>query len=102
MKHAPTDGVSVSIMGKEFIVACSEQERAALVATAGFLDKKMREVQASGRVIGTERTAIMAALNIAHELLELRGALDRGGGMPAEINQKLRLLQNKIDAVLHQ
>ena len=102
MKHAPSDGVSVSILGKEFVVACTEPERAALIAAAGFLDKKMREVQASGRVIGTERTAVMAALNLAHELLELRGALDRSGGMPAEVNQKLRLLQNKIDAALRQ
>lgn len=95
MKDAP-EGLTVSILGKEFMVACPENEREALRAAAAYLDKKMREIHASGKVIGAERSAIMAALNIAHELLELRGQ----GGMPADITQKLRFLQGKIDAVL--
>jgi len=90
------DGVTVNILGKEFMVACSEDERAALMASATYLDKKMREIQTSGKVMGTERTAIMAALNIAHDLLELRGR----GGMPADTAQKIKFLQNKIDAAL--
>jgi cell division protein ZapA len=98
VKTSPNDGVTVTILGKEFIVACPENERAALTAAASHLDKKMREIQSSGKVIGTERTAVMAALNIAHELIELRGE----GGMPADVNQKLRFLQSKIDAVLRQ
>lgn len=98
MKTSPNDGVAVTILGKEFSVACPENERAALTAAAAYLDKKMREIHSSGKVIGTERTAVMAALNIAHELMELRGQ----GGMPADVNQKLRFLQNKIDAVLRQ
>ena len=92
------EGVTVSILGKEFAVACPENERTALIAAAAYLDKKMREIHASGKVIGTERTAIMAALNITHELLDLRGH----GGMPTDVNQKLRFLQSKIDAVLRQ
>lgn len=91
------DGVTVTILGKEFIVACPENERAALVAAAGYLDKKMREIQASGKVMGTERTAIMAALNIAHELIELR----ERGGMAVDTVQKIKFLQSKIDAALH-
>ena len=90
------DGVGVSILGKEFVVACPDDERAALNAAAGYLDKKMREIQGTGKVIGTERTAIMAALNIAHELLDLRGR----GGVPNDVAQKLKFLQTKIDAVL--
>ena len=90
------DGVTVTILGKEFMVSCPEDERAALVAAAGYLDKKMREIQTSGKVIGTERTAIMASLNIAHELLELRGR----GGMPLDTAQKIKFLQTKIDAAL--
>ena len=90
------DGVTVTILGKEFIVACPENERAALVAAAGYLDKKMREIQTSGKVMGTERTAIMAALNIAHELLELR----ERGGMAVDTVQKIKFLQSKIDAAL--
>ena len=92
------DGVTVTILGKEFMVACPEGERAALVAAAGYLDKTMRDMQSSGKVIGTERTAVMAALNIAHELIELRGR----GGLPLDMSQKIKFLQTKIDAVLRQ
>lgn len=95
MKTVP-EGVTVSIMGKEFMVACPEAERDALAAAASFLDRKMREIQESGKVIGTERCAIMAALNIAHDLLDLR---KRGTATP-DVSQKLRFLQSKIDAVL--
>lgn len=91
------DGVTVTILGKEFMVACPEDERAALVAAASYLDKKMREIQASGKVMGSERTAVMAALNIAHELIELRSR----GGMPIDTAQKIKFLQTKIDAALH-
>jgi cell division protein ZapA len=97
MKDAP-EGVSVSILGKEFMVACPDNERAALLAAAHHLDGKMREIQASGKVIGTERCAIMAALNIANELLELRAQ----GGVPADVNQRLKFLQTKIDDALAQ
>jgi cell division protein ZapA len=90
------DGVTVNIMGKEFMVACPEGEREALVAAATFLDRKMREIQESGKVIGTERCAIMAALNITNDLLDLR----RRGTTTPDVDQKLRFLQTKIDAVL--
>ena len=90
------EGVTVSIMGKEFMVACPEGEREALTAAATFLDRKMREIQESGKVIGTERCAIMAALNIANDLLDLR----RRGTTTPDVDQKLRFLQTKIDAVL--
>ena len=90
------EGVTVAILGKDFMVACPENKRAALIEAAAYLDKKMREIHGSGKVIGTERTAIMAALNIAHELIELRG-----GGVPDEVGRKLRFLQNKIDAALN-
>jgi cell division protein ZapA len=90
------DGVTVTIMGKEFMVACPEGERDALAAAASFLDRKMREIQDSGKVIGTERCAIMAALNIANDLLDLR----KQGNITADVNQKLRFLQTKIDAAL--
>lgn len=96
MKTVP-EGVNVSIMGKEFIVACPEGEREALTAAASFLDRKMREIQESGKVIGTERCAIMAALNITHDLLDLR----KRGTVTPDVSQKLRFLQSKIEAVLH-
>lgn len=89
-------GVTVNIFGKEFMIACPESEREALLAAANYLDKKMREIHGTGKVIGTERCAIMAGLNIANELLDLRGR----GGMSPDAQQKLRFLQSKIDAAL--
>lgn len=85
-------------MGKEFMVACPEGEREALAAAANFLDRKMREIQESGRVIGTERCAIMAALNITNDLLSLR----KHATATPDVDQKLRFLQHKIDAALRQ
>ncbi len=90
-------GTNVSILGKEFMVACSESEREGLTAAARYLDEKMREIQDSGKVLGGERCAIMAALNIASELLELRAS---GAPLTPEVNDKLKHLQDKIDAVL--
>lgn len=89
-------GVSVSILGKDFMVACPPEQREALRAAAAYLDQAMREIHASGKVIGTERAAIMAALNIANELLELRAR----NGMSADARDRLRQLASRIDAAL--
>ncbi|AOY89846.1 cell division protein ZapA [Marinobacter salinus] len=69
MSQQPTT-VEVKILDKEYLVACPEEEREALLRSARHLDSKMREIRASGKVFGTERIAVMAALNITHELLE--------------------------------
>jgi len=61
--------LDVTIMGREFRVSCPEPERAGLLQAVAYLDKKMREIRDSGKVIGVERIAIMAALNIAHDYL---------------------------------
>jgi len=63
------EGVSIHILDKEYLVACPEDERQDLLASADYLDKKMREIRDSGKVVGQDRLAVMAALNIAHELL---------------------------------
>jgi len=94
---AARGGMNVSILGKEFMVACPDEEREALGAAARYLDEKMREIQDGGKVIGAERCAIMAALNIASELLELR---ENGAPLAPETDLKLKYLQEKIDAVL--
>lgn len=88
-------GVKVTIMGKEFMVACPEDEKSGLISAAKYLDHKMKEIHSSGKALGSERCAIMAALNIAHELLQLQGS-----GMPADMGEKLRALQSKIDNAL--
>jgi cell division protein ZapA len=62
-------GLDITILGREFRVACSAEEETDLLKAASYLDKKMREIRDGAKVIGIERIAIMAALNIAHELL---------------------------------
>ena len=68
-KQQPTT-VEVKILDKEYLVACPDEARDALLQSARHLDSKMREIRASGKVFGTERIAVMAALNITHDLLE--------------------------------
>ena len=90
-------GLDVAIMGREFRVACPEDEQDALLASVDYLDRKMREIRDNGKVIGVERIAIMAALNITHELLNTRivGSFDIGefksriGSMQAQIEQAM-------------
>lgn len=69
---AENKGLDVTIMGREFRVACPEDQQQELLASVDYLDKKMREIRDTGKVIGIERIAIMAALNIAHEFLTTR------------------------------
>jgi cell division protein ZapA len=64
-----TKSIDINIMGREFRVACPEEERAALMDAVRYLDTKMREIRDAGKVIGIERIAIMVALNIVHEHL---------------------------------
>lgn len=92
---ADPKGLDVNIMGREFRVACPEEEQKELLSSVEYLDKKMREIRDTGKVIGIERIAIMAALNIAHELLTTRvpGGFDIGefkrriAGMEATLDQ---------------
>lgn len=87
-----TDGVKVSIMGREFSVACKDDQRHALSEAAVHLDNKMREIHKSGKIIGMEKCAIMAALNITHELLTLKiqdGESEKMGEMVFSILEKI-------------
>ncbi len=86
-------GVDVNIMGRDFTVSCTDEERPGLINAVNFLDKKMRDIRDSGKVIGVERIAIMTALNLSHELLNSKsGNVDVG-----DINRRLTLMQDQID-----
>lgn len=79
MADAPKT-LEVSILGRNYKVACEDGEREALLQAVAYVDGKMGEIKNSGKVAGTERIAVMAALNIAHELLstKLGGGFDLG------------------------
>ena len=98
MKSHP-GGVNISILGKELMVACPDGERESLSAAARYLDQRMREIQDSGKVIGAERCAVMAALNLSNELLQLRQQFN---GVPAGFDARLQALHGRIEAVLQE
>lgn len=90
--------VSIAILDKEFKIACKDGEQDVLRTSAQYLDKKMREVRHNGRIIGADRIAIMAALNITHELLEQRRAYK---SLEKELNGRIQILQDKIEKILN-
>ncbi len=89
--------LEVKILDRELRVACPEEERAELLDAVAYLDRKMREIRDGGKVISVERIAIMAALNIAHELLTTR--LGSGFDM-AEFKRRMVAMEATIDATL--
>lgn len=98
MANEPTP-VIVTILGKEYRIACPPEERAGLEASARHLDKKMREIRDRGRTAGGDNIAIMAALNITHELLQ-RDKEEHPEKYDNSVSGRVRQLQNKIEAAL--
>ena len=89
--------LQVSIMGREFRVACPDDEQGGLLEAVDYLNKKMLEIRDAGKVIGIERIAIMAALNIAHEMLTTK----IGGGFDmAEIKRRMNRMETVIDQAM--
>ena len=86
--------VDVAIMGREFRVTCPDEEREELLQAVTYLDKKMCEIRDNGKVVGYERIAIMAGLNIAHELLatKVKGGFDMG-----EFKRRIDHMQMLLD-----
>ncbi len=94
---AETTPVNVTILDKEYLVTCDDSERESLHAAVEYLNAKMRELRQSGKVIGTERIAVMTALNIAHDYLEYK---DRSEDYTVKVDSSIRRLQSKIDDAL--
>lgn len=90
-----SDGITIHILDKEYLIACSEEERHDLQRSADFLDKKMREIRDAGKIVGSDRIAVMAALNISHELLSSENKQD------SSIETRIRSIQEKIDDALY-
>ncbi len=71
--HGDPKGLLINVMGREFRVAAGEGEEKQILASVEHLNRKMREIKETGKVVGNERIAIMAALNIAHEFISAKG-----------------------------
>jgi len=91
-------GLDVNIMGREFRVSCTEEERRDLLKAVDYLNGKMREIRDTGKVIGVERIAIMAALNVTHEFLSTRM---NGGFDVGEFKRRMLSMQAIIDQAMN-
>lgn len=86
--------VSIKILDKTFLIGCPDGAEAELFASADYLNQKMAEIKDTGRVLGMEKVAIMAALNISHELLKSREA------QRSDVESRIQKLGEKIDRSL--
>lgn len=94
MSQPESQPVTITLLDKEFNFNCPADAEAELLASADFLNEKMLEIRKTGKVLGLERIAVMAALNLAHELLQSKQA------NTSNIEERLRHLGNKIDQAL--
>jgi cell division protein ZapA len=89
--------VEVTLLGRSYRVACEEGERESLLQAVAYLDGKMNEIRKAGKVVGAERIAVMAALNVAHELLSVR----LGSGFDlGQAKRRINAIESKIDAAI--
>lgn len=89
--------VSVRILDKEYMVSCPPGEQDSLLQSAKQVDSKMREIRKSGKIIGSERIAVITALNIANELLGAKGQVEF---IDDEIVNRIDSLQQKLNGTL--
>ena len=89
--------VEVNLLGRTYRVACEDDERDSLMQAVAYLDGKMNEIRQAGKVMGAERIAVMAALNVAHELLSLR--LGNGFDL-GQAKRRISALESKLDEAI--
>jgi len=89
--------VSVRILEKEYQIACPVAERSDLLDSAAFLNGRMREIRDSGKVVGLDRIAVIAALNMANELLRLKKS---DINLESEVGGRLRILRERVESAL--
>ena len=89
--------VSVRILDKEYQVACPADERTDLLDSAEILNAKMREIRDTGRIVGLDRIAVMAALNMANDLIHAKA---RDQELEGSISDRLKMISDRVDNVL--
>jgi len=89
--------IKVNLLGKEYLVSCPVETQQELQASAEYLDGKMREIRASGRVIGLERVLVIAALNITHEIIDARSSYRT---LKDRAEYKIQSLVDKLESML--
>ncbi len=89
--------LDIKILDRELRVACPEEERGELLDAVAYLDRKMREIRDAGKIASVERIAIMAALNITHELLSIK--VGKGVDL-ADFKRRMAAMETAIDEAL--
>lgn len=89
--------VSVRILEKEYQVACLPEERSELLDSAEFLNGKMKDIRDAGNIVGLDRIAVMAALNLAHELLKR----NRNEAIENEVTERVRQMRERVESALN-
>ena len=89
--------VSIRILEKEYQITCAAHERTDLLDSAELLNARMREIRDSGKVVGLDRIAVIAALNMANELIRLRKS---DGNLESEVGGRLRILRERVESAL--
>jgi cell division protein ZapA len=97
MSEKDVSRVSVRILEKEYFVACPADEKANLLDAAEHLSQRMREIRDTGKVVGLDRIAVMAGLNITHDMLRLRSSAKSVDG---DVLPRVRSLREKVDKAL--
>ena len=92
-----TKTLDIKLLDRELRIACPEEERAELLDAVAYLDKRMREIRDAGKIVSVERIALMAALNITHELLTTK--LGRGVDL-SDFKRRMDSMQAAIDQAL--
>ena len=92
--------MSISLLGREFRVGCPEGEEKRLLASVDYLNRKLKEVRDTGKVSGNERIAIMAALNIAHELMSNDGKGSAQSFDGSAYKRRIIAMQETVDSAL--
>jgi cell division protein ZapA len=100
-----TNAVKVHILEKEYLVACPDEEKDSLLSSAKFLNDKMTDIRSSGKVVGIDRIAVMAALNLAHDVLEAGSVdttlLDSCGTRIQGLNDRIETALSKYNLELN-
>ena len=91
-----SEPVNIRVLDREYTIGVAPEERDSLMAAAKLLDGRMREVRGANRMAAVDRIAVLAALNLAHELQQLR---DAGSGQGREVARAIAELQRKLDSV---
>jgi len=94
---AENNTLTVSIVGKDYQVACPAGEEESLREAAHYLHKLMESIRASGRVVGLDRVAVMAALNVSNELLQSKNS--RADSQAKVTTQVQKLSDRVADAI---